>query len=166
MLRKLSWWVWAEHLSIYSLLPVSSCLPLDWDPLKAKNTSFLVNQFCPGNSLAVQWRTLTAEGPGSIPGQDWTGHDWATKTTIHSKDFLLISYSHSTFPEAFGKLSDKKTPWRGAQQSLGKECLFVVESVSSEPDTPSLGKSNGESPPPSTLRWGSNDPWFCFLMMS
>ena len=47
-------------------------LPLDWDPLKAKNTSFLVNQFCPGNSLAVQWlgcRALTAEGPSSIPGQ-------------------------------------------------------------------------------------------------
>ena len=47
-------------------------LPLDWDPLKAKNTSFPVSQFCPGHSLAVHWLgfcALTAEDLGSIPGQ-------------------------------------------------------------------------------------------------
>lgn len=43
---------------------------------------------------------------------------------IHSKDLVTISYSHFTFPEAFGKLSGKKMPWRSVEISVGKVSIY------------------------------------------
>lgn len=50
---------------------------------------------------------------------------------IHSKDLLIISYSHFTFPKAFGKLYSQKMSWRNEEISIGKMCTYgrVVDSV-------------------------------------